>query len=138
MKRFFRFLIGLISLGLVTVVAGFLWTVQTIKKPNDFDAPQNILIESGSSGMGIARKLEAQNLIPSADVFYILLRLHPTSIIAGEYEIAPHATTRDVLDQMRTGKIIKREFTLPEGLTVKQTVALLQQNTFLTGDITTL
>jgi UPF0755 protein len=137
MKRFFRFLIGLISLGLVTLFAGGLWTIQQAKKPNGFDTAQNIVIEPGSSGLGIAHKLETQNLITSADIFYALLRLHRASVKAGEYEIPAHATMRDVLDLMREGKIVKREFTLAEGLTVKQTLILLQQNQFLAGDVTT-
>jgi UPF0755 protein len=134
MKRFLSFIA---SFGAITLVAVCVWVFHDIRQTNTLDTPYDFLIQPRTNGYDISEKLEKENLIANAMLFHTLMRMEHVSVKAGEYEIPPHATMRNILDLMREGKIIKRQFTLAEGLTVKQALILLQQNAFLTGDIKT-
>ncbi len=123
---------------LLSIFAGFLWLSHEMTTPNGITEERYIIIEKGSTGRALAQQLAQQKIISHADLFYLLLRLQPATIQAGEYKMAPHATMKDILAQLRIGKIVRRYFTLAEGLTVKQAEILLQQNEFLTGDIPSL
>ncbi|MDB5478561.1 MAG: protein YceG like protein, partial [Alphaproteobacteria bacterium] len=69
-------------------------------------------------------------------IFYALLRWQPFSIKAGEYGIPAHASMQQIIDILHSGRIIQRNVTLAEGLTVKQTLILIANNIYLTGDVT--
>jgi len=58
-----------------------------------------------------------------------------TELKFGEYLFAKHASVRDVVETMVEGKVVQHPITVPEGLTSEQTVQVLLDSDFLTGNI---
>lgn len=137
MKKLLTLLVTLFSLGLITVIGFGVWTMTQLNTPAAFDVEKEFIIQSGDTGLDVSNHLGAQGLISEPKIFYGLLRLRPITIKTGEYSIPPHASMKDIFNLLQEGKIIQRQFTLAEGLTVKQMMILLQQNEFLTGEVKT-
>ena len=57
---------------------------------------------------------------------------------AGEFEFPPRASITDVLAVLRGGRAVQRRFTIAEGLTARQILALLERAEGLTGELPTL
>ena len=54
---------------------------------------------------------------------------------AGEYGFKPHATMREVAEELQQGKVIQHKITFPEGWTSEQVVQRLLDDTRLSGKI---
>jgi peptidoglycan lytic transglycosylase G len=54
---------------------------------------------------------------------------------AGEYLFQKHASVRDVVETIVSGKVVQHQITVPEGLTSEQVVARLLENDILSGNI---
>lgn len=137
MRRLFIILTALFFIGLMACIGGAVWVKNEIAKQGPFSEERQILIEHGSTGRSVASELQKQELITQPDIFYGLLRFENASIKAGEYAIPAHSSLKEIADILRAGQTIQRQFTLAEGLTVKQAMILLQQNEFLTGTVDT-
>lgn len=138
-KTLFAFL--MLCVPIVIGIAGLAWWVDgQIHAPARFVTAQTIVIPKGASGMTVARQLREAQVIKHDWLFYALLRWplyadgRPT-IKAGEYQIPARASLWQVFDLMRDGTIITHKITLPEGLTVKQAIALLMAEDKLTGAV---
>lgn len=120
------------------ILAGGFWFKREITQPGSFTEDKEVIVEQGSSGRVIAQQLATQGIITYPDLFYVMLRLHPAPIQAGEYAIPAQSSMKDIAALLHDGKTIQRHFTLPEGLTVKQALILLNQNEYLTGTVDTI
>ena len=56
---------------------------------------------------------------------------------AGEYEIKPHASMREIMNLLKSGKSVMYSLTIPEGLTVEQAFARVAAEDALTGNMPT-
>jgi UPF0755 protein len=137
MKKLLAVLATLIALVVLAVAAGGFWLVHEIRKPQEFIATKEFMVPKNMTGYTIGQKLYNENLIDQPLLFYFLLRLHPAQIKAGEYAIPPQSSLEQTISILGNGETIKRDFTLAEGLTVKQAIELLKDNEYLVGDITT-
>jgi UPF0755 protein len=141
-KTIFAFF--LLCIPVVAALAGGSWWLnRQLHHPAPFVVAQNVIIPKGASGMIVARQLREAHIIKHDWLFYAAVRwpFYPegaATIKAGEYFIPAKASLWEVFDLLRSGKTVVRNFTLPEGLTVKQAVALLAKQEFLTGEITDL
>ncbi len=138
MSRFLGYIFAVAALGLAILFASGFWAIQQINTPGANETATEFLVESGKSGRRIADELGAQNLVTRPDFFYVWMRLKNSSIKAGEYEIPPHASIKQIHDILASGKTIQRSVTLPEGFTAKQAVALINGAAYLEGEITEL
>lgn len=138
MKKLLWIIVFVSAFALTGVVAGGAWLMHEIGKPNTVQEDTDILIASGSSGHSIAQQLQQQGLLTHPQIFYGMIRLNNTTIHAGEYAIPARASMRDILGIFQANKTIQRQFTLAEGLTVKQVVRLLEANEYLSGAINTM
>ncbi len=88
------------------------WGTSSVKEESAFTVPQ------GASVTAIARKLEEDGLIPSADAFLLRARLFASdaSIKAGEYAIPSAATPAEIMDVLQSGAVVLNFVTIPEGL----------------------
>lgn len=135
MKRFIIILSSLFLLFCITVMAAGIWFSHVVHAPSSFAEDHEFMIESGSSGYAIAQKLAQENIVSDADIFYVLLRLNPKIIQAGEYSIPARSNMKSVLSVLQSGSVITRAVTLAEGMTVKQAMRLLENEPLLIGDI---
>ncbi|HEY1096086.1 MAG TPA: endolytic transglycosylase MltG [Alphaproteobacteria bacterium] len=130
----------ILCLPMVVAFAGISWWVdKQLHSPANFVVGQTFIVPKGATGMAIARQLREAQIIKHDWLFYSAVRWPfypsgPATIKAGEYSIPAKASLWQVFDLLRSGKTVVHSFTLPEGLTVKQAVALLNQQELLTGD----
>ncbi|MCO5071942.1 MAG: endolytic transglycosylase MltG [Rhizobiaceae bacterium] len=110
---------------------------QSFDAPGPTNVVSTILIKPNTGTREIAGQLERRGLITDARIFWIGARAFgsDTSLKAGEYEIKPHASMRDIMKVLQSGKSILYSLTIPEGLTVEQALERIRDNEILTGDM---
>jgi UPF0755 protein len=94
--------------------------------PTD-ERPITVHIPAGASTREAADHLAGRGLIKDAIFFryYARYRKLDDQIKPGEYELSPAMAPEAILLKLTRGEIVVRRFTIPEGLTVTQTVDLL-------------
>lgn len=93
-------------------------------------AGQNIDIARGTSFKEIVKELRHRRLTHAAPFAWRLLamRMHVTGRLhAGEYALPPGITPRRLLQDMADGKVLQHDFTIVDGWTFHQMLALLQR-----------
>jgi UPF0755 protein len=115
----------------VLVVIGFM--------PGPLKVEKTILIRRGSV-YDIATTLEEADIIANKKLFWVVAQIMQKSLRcelkAGEYNFSANASVLGVIKKMRDGDVIIRKLTIPEGLTYREIVALVQNAEFLNGNIT--
>lgn len=140
---FLRMLSGLFTFFFVLaclVIGVFYFVRVQLDQPGPLDTSAVVVVPKGEGVTAIAERLERDGVIADRRLFmtsilYFMYLKGYGSLKAGEYEVAKHATMRDVLDTLVEGKSIEHKITLPEGLTSQQIVERLREHPQLTGDI---
>lgn len=102
--------------------------------------PRNTVIEiyPGESLWQVDHLMAKENLIPHRGVFFIysLFKGRHKSIQPGEYRINTRfMSVGDILTRLIKGDRVRYQVTIPEGLTVKETVCILNEAPYLVGCI---
>lgn len=127
------FIVIFILIG-ATVTAGYFY-INAALKPVD---PENktekqIEIPIGSSVTGIARILEENGIIKDAKVFkYYVKFKNETEFMAGEYTMTSAMTFQEIIDNLKTGKIMEDvvfKITIPEGKQLKEIAKIIGEKT---------
>lgn len=129
------FVLALLALG-VCAFAG--WTLfQAFDAAGPSTAESRILIARGDTPAGVAARLEREGVLEEALVFRILTRLENKGgrIRAGEYLAPAGASPRAILTLLTEGPTVARRFTVPEGATTRQALAIVAAAEGLTGDM---
>jgi UPF0755 protein len=86
-------------------------------------------VSPGETSSSISRALESKGIIKDARIFLIALWLRGATerLQAGEYRFAEPASTVDVIDRLVRGDVYYLTVTIPEGLTLAETAALLEE-----------
>ncbi len=110
---------------------------QTLNSKHSATDKKNVLftIKSGESLQQIAQRLEEAGIIKNRYLFRLLAMLRgvATKIQAGEYLLSGSNSPETILNRMVTGKVKLHKLTIPEGLTVKEIAALVEQTGFGTS-----
>jgi UPF0755 protein len=109
----------------------------------DFDGPGPIsaattfLVKPGQGTGQIAAGLEDAGIINDAVIFQLGYRAYggKETMKAGEYEITPAMSMRQVMQLLQSGKSIMYSLTIPEGLTVVQAFKRIADEQALSGDM---
>ncbi|SDF10510.1 endolytic transglycosylase MltG [Sporolituus thermophilus] len=114
---FLAFIAGTITYGLARPVSSA-------------NAPVLITVEPGMTTNDIGALLKQRGLISNVFLFRVLAKIEGLegSLQAGEYQITPSMTVRQIIDMLARGETAYRQFTIPEGFTVDQVAALLEQH----------
>ena len=77
-----------------------------------------VVVQEGGTLRTAARQLEKSGAVASGDRFYLLARLFggDGTIRAGEYEVPKHASAREIVALLQSGKTLQRFVTVPEGM----------------------
>jgi UPF0755 protein len=107
------------------------WGASRIDKDTTFIVP------SGASLTSVARKLEDEELISSADAFLLWAKVLGAGdpIKAGEFLLPAGASPARILDTFQHGEVIRRFVTIPEGLPSIMVWERLMAEPLLTGSI---
>lgn len=111
-------------------------TVYEAEGPLGID--KTVLVERGMNVQTIANLLDEKNVISNKILFLASVRLTEAHgrLKAGEYLFEEGISMSDVVARLVEGKSILHSVTIPEGRTSKQIVDILNNDTVLTGEIT--
>src|SRR5690606_15618926 len=125
---------------IILVAAGVLYFGQReFTRPGPTTTTETVLIKPNTGTREIANLLQREGVIRDARVFLVGLRINnaDSSLKAGEYEIKPGSSMKDVMDLLKSGKSVMYSLTIPEGLTVKQVFDRIARMEELSGDLPT-
>ena len=127
-KKLARILIPSL-IGVLLIAVGFWLYLGSMGKPLDREDASSVSIEipSGSSAAAIAQALEDNGVIASADKFRLWSKTKgwDSQYKAGTYALSPSMDYTEIAEILVGGKVSMKTFTVPEGLTVKQTIQKL-------------
>ena len=122
----FGVLLVLVGSGAAVVWMG----VRSLDEPLRLAAPVRFKVNPGASFARVATELAAQDVIvhPRAWILYARLRGLAPAIKAGEYEIPPGVTPRELLTKMVNGQVLLHSFTIVDGWRVQDMLVALRRN----------
>lgn len=115
---------------LVGLLAAYLDIQRFAERPPGGTAAEVfVTVDPGEGFAATAGKLQAAGLVTAPWRFQAYARLHgyTTRIQAGEYALRGDMPPRDVLEALAGGHIYLHRVTVPEGFTIRQIAALLEQ-----------
>jgi UPF0755 protein len=111
--------------------AAVVWSgLRSLDEPVRIAAPLRFKVTPGSSFAHIAAELAAQRVIgnPRAWVVFARLKGLAPAVKAGEYEIQPGITPRELLTKMVNGQVLLHSFTIVDGWNVQELLDALRRN----------
>jgi UPF0755 protein len=104
--------------------------VQSLDTPLRLSAPVRFKVTPGASFARVAAELSARGVVqsPRAWVVYARLRRLASAVKAGEYEIEPGTTPRELLTKMVNGQVLLHSFTIVDGWRLQDLLGALRRN----------
>ncbi|HEY4969716.1 MAG TPA: endolytic transglycosylase MltG, partial [Steroidobacteraceae bacterium] len=139
MSRAWRFGLLLALLLLASAAAAVVWFgVHSLDEPLRVAVPLRFKVAPGASFARVAAELAAQGVIahPRAWVVFARIRGLAPAVKAGEYEIQPGTTPRELLTKMVNGQVLLHSFTIVDGWRVQDMLAALRRNPDVTVTLT--
>jgi UPF0755 protein len=130
LRRAWRFGLAL-SLALLAAAAALVWfSARSLDEPVTISAPLRFKVNPGASFARVATELAAQGVIahPRAWIVFARIRGLAPAVKAGEYEIQPGTTPRELLTKMVNGQVLLHSFTIVDGWRVQDMLAALRRN----------
>ena len=97
--------------------------------PGQLKGEVNIEIDPGTSFYAAAKRLKKAEVIGSIRLFHLYAKFRGSlsGIKAGEYLLQPAMTTKEIMDQLVEGNVIRHRVTVPEGYNLYQVAELLDE-----------
>jgi UPF0755 protein len=140
------FLIILLGAGAVGGVAWWAW--ERFHAPGPAAADTIVMVEKGDGLVTIARKMRnagvfsvenplGLGLADDASLFRYGVRYYEKQgqLKVGEFKVPAHASMKQVMDLLVSGKVIQYAVTLPEGLTSAMIMRVVAADSVLAGDM---
>lgn len=127
-------LLGLLAAGILAVAAGYVAFDRWLDRPLAIgEAALTIDVPSGQPFAATARDLAARGVLDHPDWLRAYARLTGADarVKAGEYEIAPGTTPRELLRLLESGAVVRHAVTIVEGWTFRSLRAALERNPYL-------
>jgi UPF0755 protein len=126
-------LISLILVGLLlgaTVAAMLAYGVRSLDVPLRLTAAARFKVTPGASVAHVAGELASQGILaqPKAWTLYARWKRLASAVKAGEYEIQPGTTPRELLWKMVNGQVLLHSFTIVDGWRVQELLESLRRN----------
>ena len=131
MSRAWRFGLGVTLLLLASAAAAVVWVgVRTLDEPLRLAAPVRFKVTPGASFSRVAAELAAQGVIASPRAWIVFARIQglAPAVKAGEYEIQPGTTPRELLTKIVNGQVLLHAFTIVDGWRVQDMLGALRRN----------
>jgi len=135
MKKFLFFIF--ICFVFSTLCACF-YLRAALLKPLDYSQSVTFEVYKGQSVQKLADELTRRHFAPHPLLVRLAMRFYglDTRLKAGEYLLTPNMSLKDILLTFTSGNVIMHRLTLPEGLTTAQMLALIENNSLLSGHMT--
>jgi UPF0755 protein len=119
------------SLLLLAGAATAVWIgVRSLDEPLHLATPLRFKVPTGASFAHVAADLASQGIVaqPKAWIFYARWTGLAPAVKAGEYEVQPGATPRELLMKMVNGQVLLHSFTIVDGWRVQDLLEALRRN----------
>ncbi|MFY9291246.1 MAG: endolytic transglycosylase MltG [Methylorubrum rhodinum] len=130
---------GFLTLAVIVALGalvGITLVTRQASEPGPLQADKVVVIPSRSGTSEIAQILAREGVIDHPNLFELSARFGGKGPLKhGEYVFKAHASVRDAIDTLATGRQVQHAITFPEGLTSEQIVARLNENDVLSGEI---
>jgi UPF0755 protein len=125
-----------IAVSLVVLLLGaaaattLVLSVRSLDTPLRLAAPLRFKVASGASFAHVAGELAAQGVVANPRVWTLYARFKglAPAVKAGEYEIQPGTTPRELLTKMVNGQVLLHSFTIVDGWRVQDMLEALRRN----------
>ncbi|MEM7651016.1 MAG: endolytic transglycosylase MltG [Pseudomonadota bacterium] len=140
-KRGLTFVLGFFVYGFTTLVVvlalSFWWAASQFQAPGPLQETKLITIERGTGLNAIAQQLSDKGAVKSPYIFIFGARIlgAQSSLKAGEYELQPGMSAKDIMITLRDHEVFARRFTIREGLTSYEVVRHLKTIENLSGEV---
>ncbi|MEQ9574277.1 MAG: endolytic transglycosylase MltG [Rhodospirillales bacterium] len=136
-RRLFLTVLVLCVLAAVTAGGGWLWFSKQISRDGPHAADEIVLIPPGSHIQAVAKTLVQRGIVRSDLLFRLAGRLDGAdrALKSGEFRIPARASVTGVLNVLTRGETVARTFTIPEGLTVVEALAIVAKAEGLMGPL---
>lgn len=137
MKRFILFLCSLAFIGMFGLMGLAFYGWHLHHSPASLEEDKIVVIEKGTGVGAITQQLTKEGLLAHPLLFRISTRLtgDDARLHAGEYLMPKDASPAEIQRLLSEGKVIQRQITLREGLTVHQIANILLGEEELDGEI---
>ena len=124
-------------LVLILAGVGWLYYSRNWTGPGPARHPTTVVVPQGATLAAAARELEKVGAVRSTTGFLRFARRFgsPDPIRAGEYEVSPGMSARDILDLLQSGRIVQRMITIPEGMPSIEVFERIAGEKLLTGKL---
>lgn len=134
----FSFILIILVIVLVAIGIFVFQYINTLGNPLDKNNTEilSVSIPPGSSTNTIGEILEDQKVISNAKKFKLLSKLEGNDgkYKAGEYSLSPAMPVKQIMEIIISGESNTSRFTIPEGLTLKQTADKLADSNLINKD----
>jgi UPF0755 protein len=124
----------LLLLVLVAALGAGAWVVNrgltSLDQPVSLSAPLVFMVQPKSSFSRVANELAAQGVIrePRAWTLYARFKGLASAVKAGEYQIQPGITPRELLGKMVSGQVLLHSFTIVDGLRIQDVLEQMRHH----------
>jgi len=138
MKKLFKLLLFLSLLLILTGAAFFMYARKKVSAVYDLPVQKEVLIERGTGLNRMAQILADNGVIDDAWWFILFVRYQQkeNSLRAGEYAFKDNLSYQNILDKLVKGEVIVRSVTIPEGKVLYEIKQIVNENPYLSGEIT--
>jgi UPF0755 protein len=129
--RILRISLVLAVLLLGAAAAAAWWSgMRSLDVPLRLAAPMRFKVSSGASFAHVATQLATQGIVaqPRAWILYARWKGLASAVKAGEYEIQPGTTPRELLSKMVNGQVLLHSFTIVDGWRAQDLLDALRRN----------
>ena len=127
---------GLLTLAIGAGLIAYSSVKYKYTKAGPLETEQVFVVPNGAGMSKIAAKLEKDGLIESANIFKLVVRYEgdEAGLKAGEYNVSPKASMKDIYEILHEGKAILYPITIPEGQSVIQVMRIIDAMPTLIDD----
>lgn len=137
-KGKFYNLATIVLVVIILLVGSCIYYINNLGNPLNTENTQilAVSIPQGSGTNAIGQILQDNNIISSASKFKLLSKIEGNDgkYKAGEYSLSPAMTVQQIMGIIISGESNTSRFTIPEGLTVKQTAEKLASKNLINTD----
>ena len=131
-KRLVIFFIPIVSVLCIAVLAAFCVLPVSFRDAESMEIL--FIIPKGAPLRRVAAQLKKEGLVRSEYAAYGYFRLMQSRVRAGAYKLSTALSLRELCTYLESGKQEYIKVTIPEGITVSKTAALLEKNGIVSAD----
>lgn len=108
-----------------------------LDQPGPLVTESFVFIAPGTGVRAMGDQLQQEGVITQPYAFAVAVKLWNVSgqLKAGEYQMPPHITLRQVIGKLVKGDVYRRQVTIPEGLWASEVAAILNNADSMTGEV---